>query len=203
MGLCGPTRESDSFLKFFALLSEALVKEITPLDGEKMLKKMVQGKRMFVVLAGFIAALLGVGLARADIRGGVADTLGDYYQARAGMAPVEAEVEHPVPAGVSQLGGLEAEGPAGEEVEAKLEDEPGEVDEEADEPSDGEDGANAVAAVSDPPDVPDPDTDDTDGGKTSIPLPGGSDDTEADDDTDDAADAAANEDSADTEEQDD
>lgn len=176
---------------------------MTPVGGEKMLKKTFHGKRIFIVLAGFIAALLGVGLARADIRGGVADTLGDYYQARAGMAPVEAEVEHPVPAGVSQLGGLEAEDLADDEVEAKLEDEPEEVDEEEDEPSDGDDGANAATAVSDPPDVPDPDTDDTDGGKTSIPLPGGSDDTEADDDTDDAADAAADEDSADTEEQDD
>lgn len=159
-------------------------------------------KRVFAVLAGLIAVLLGAGLASAsaDVHGALVEAVGLSDDTAAGQG--EDEVDE-VDAEAPVVGQLEADH-AADEVLAKLEDEPEEVDEEADEPSDDEDGANAVAAVSDPPDVPDPDTDDTDGGKTSIPLPGGSDDTEADDDTDDAAAAAAaDEDSADTEEQDD
>lgn len=163
----------------------------------------VQQKRVFAVLAGLIAVLLGAGLASAsaDVHGALVEAVGLSDDTAAGQGEDEVdEVDAEAPVVVGQL---EADH-AADEVQAKLEDEPEEVDEEADEPSDGDDGANAVAAVSDPPDVPDPDTDDTDGGKTSIPLPGGSDDTEADDDTDDAAAAAAaDEDSADTEEQDD
>ena len=161
-----------------------------------------QQKRVFAVLAALIAVLLGAGLASADVHGALVEAVGlsddtAAVQGEAEVDDVDAEVQVVV-------GQLEADHGATDEVEAKLEDEPEEVDEEEDEPSDGDDGANAATAVSDPPDVPDPDTDDTDGGKTSIPLPGGSDDTEADDDTDDTADAAAaDEDSADTEEQDD
>jgi hypothetical protein len=169
----------------------------------KVLTKKVHGKRMFIVLAGFIAALLGVGLASADIRGGMADTLGDYYQARAGMAPVEAEVEHPIPVAAPQLGGLEAEDPAEDEVEAKLEDDPEDEAEEAVEGAEGDQDDGTQADTDDDQTDGDDDTDADTDNKTSIPLPGGSDDTEADDDTDDAADAAADEDSADTEEQDD
>jgi hypothetical protein len=176
---------------------------MTTVSGEKMLRKMVQGKRMFVVLAGSIAALLGVGLASADIRGGMADALGDYYQARAGMAPVEAEVEHPIPAVAPQLSGLEAEDPADDEVEAKLEDDPEDEAEEAVEEAGGEQDDETQADNDDAQTDGDDDSDDDTDNKTSIPLPGGSHDSQADDDTDGAADAAPDEDSADTGEQDD
>jgi hypothetical protein len=155
-----------------------------------MLKRMFHGKRVFVVLAGSIAALLGVGLASADIRGGMADTLGDYYQARAGMAPVEAELEHPIPAAAPQTGDVEAEDPADEdppveEVEAKLEDEPEDDAEEVVEAAGGEKDDETQADTDDAQTDGDDDTDDDTDNKTSIPMPpgGDNDDTEADDDT--------------------
>ena len=149
-----------------------------------MLRKMIQGKRMFLVLAGFVAALLGVGLASADIRGGMADTLGDYYQARAGMAPVEAEVEHPTPAAAPQLGGLEAEDPADDEVEAKLEDDPEDEAEEQVEGAQGDQDDETQADTDDAQTDGDDDTDDDTDNKTSIPIaPGGDDDDTNDDET--------------------
>lgn len=148
-----------------------------------MPKRTVQKNQVFVLLAGLMAVLLGAGLANADVRGQLADAIGLSEDPTAGQ--VEAEVDD-----VQVVGQLEADHASTDEVQAKLEDDPEEVDDEADEPSDDEDGANAAAVDSDPP-GDDQDTD-TDGGKTSIPLAGAEDDTDGDD-SDDAGDTDADE----------
>jgi hypothetical protein len=165
-----------------------------------MPKRTARKTQVFVLLAGLMALLLGAGLANADVRDQLVAAIGAPDDPAAGQ--VEAEVEEPEVEEVQVVGQLEANHGAPDEVQAKLEDDPEEIDEEADDPSDDEDGANAAAVAPDPP-ADDQDTD-TDDGKTSIPLPGAGDDTEGDD-TDDAGDTDADEggDDSGDEEQDD
>jgi hypothetical protein len=166
-----------------------------------MPKRTVPVNQVFVVLAGLIAVLLGAGMANADVRGALVVTI-DQLEARAAEMEAEAAAEDENSEGLQVQAPVQLAAdpvaPAAPEEEAKVEDEPEEVEEEVvepagDPPADDDDTAAAAAPAVQPPDDDTDDTnDDTDKGKTSIPLPGGGDDT-----TDDGADTADAEDAED------
>lgn len=145
-------------------------------------------KQLLAVLAGLIVMVLGAGFANADVRGALAEAI--VAADESAPAPVESEGdpssdESPV------VGALEADHAQPGEDEAKLEEEPEEVNEEPDDQDPGEDPDDQSTVGAIPPSAPAPDDDtDTDDGKTSIPLPGGDDDTDEGDDTDDLEDDA-------------
>jgi hypothetical protein len=151
-------------------------------------KRTARRNHLLVAPAGLIAAVLGAGLANADVQGALVEAIGEAQD-----PVVDVVEEQPGSDEIQVAGQLEADHavPVVAEDEAKLDDEPDDVeDEDAEEPADPEpdDAGDDTTAAAVP--APDVDTDDdTDEGKTSIPLPGADDDTDAEDETDDAADA--------------